>query len=229
MLHIHFGAGRLGLGLIAPAFRTHNSELVLLNRAVSGSNATGATSLGAARRNALLETCPSRRYLIERPGGSAADRRVVGYDEFLTYDDATVGATVASILDRSRGARAGVIVTAAILAIENYPAVIAALNLIAARKVDGADIGRIYLVACENTLNAPAVFADETLSAAISPAARAHVVPVHALVDRMCVGLEEVATEDGAAVLVRAEEFGSVKLELGPDSDDLVALCDGNG
>lgn len=54
MLHLHFGAGRLGLGLIAPAFRTSGSELHLLNRAVSGDKATGGTSLGSERRNALL-------------------------------------------------------------------------------------------------------------------------------------------------------------------------------
>ncbi len=43
MLHIHFGAGRLGLGLVAPFFQRPGSELHLLNRAVSGTNATGST------------------------------------------------------------------------------------------------------------------------------------------------------------------------------------------
>ncbi len=53
MSHIHFGAGRLGLGLVAPVFRGGDSELYLLNRAVSGVKATGDTAVSSARRNAL--------------------------------------------------------------------------------------------------------------------------------------------------------------------------------
>ena len=45
MLHIHFGAGRLGLGLVAPFFQKPGSELYLLNRATSGSNPTGSAGL----------------------------------------------------------------------------------------------------------------------------------------------------------------------------------------
>jgi hypothetical protein len=44
----------------------------------------------------------------------------------------------------------------------------------------------------------------------------------------MCVGLEEIRAEGGAAVLVRAEEYGSVKLELCPASQGLVELCRGS-
>ncbi|HEX8387855.1 MAG TPA: hypothetical protein VF636_02460, partial [Sphingomonas sp.] len=69
MLHLHFGAGRLGLGLVGPAFARSGSELHLFNRATSGDNATGSTSLGAARRNELLGAHPSRRYHVEKPGG----------------------------------------------------------------------------------------------------------------------------------------------------------------
>ena len=53
MLHIHFGTGRLGLGLIAPYLQTVESDLYLLNRAVSASNATGETALSPARRNQI--------------------------------------------------------------------------------------------------------------------------------------------------------------------------------
>jgi hypothetical protein len=227
MLHLHFGAGRLGLGLVGPAFARSGSELHLFNRATSGDNATGSTSLGAARRNELLGAHPSRRYHVEKPGGGPEDRRTVAYDGFVAYDDENLERSVEEIIRGSRGARAGVMVTASILAVENYPPVIVALNLLARRRAAGDAIGPIYLVACENTLSAPAVFEDEAMRPLLSVQATEHVNCVHALVDRMCVGLEEVATDEGPAVLVRAEEYGSMKLELGARSEELVELCRG--
>jgi hypothetical protein len=227
MLHIHFGTGRLGLGLIAPAFKRPESELYLLNRAVSGPKATGTPSLGPDRRNELLRTSASKRYFIEKPGGSSADRISVSYDEFITFDEQTIGQRIAEIADRSRCAREGVIISASILALENYTPVIEALNLLARRRAKGEAIGKIYFVACENTLSAPAVFQDPMMLPLICNEASEHVTCVHALFDRMCVGLEEVATEEGAAVLVRAEEYGSVKLQLGSDTEELVELCRG--
>lgn len=226
MLHIHFGAGRLGLGLIAPAFAGSNTELHLLNRAVSGVKATGNTALSSSRRNALLSDEASR-YFVEKPGGAAADRKTVGYDGFVTYDDDTLDRCVADIADRSRRADAGVVVSASILALENYPAVIRALNLLAERAADGA-VGRIYFVACENRLSAPAIFREASITPLLTEQTLEHVTCVHALVDRMCVGLEEVETDEGPAVLVRAEDYGSVKLELTADSEALVELCRGS-
>src|SRR3954454_14631472 len=87
MLHLHFGAGRLGLGLIGPAFQAPGSELIILNRAVSGTNATGSTALSPERRNALLQSNPDQAYYIQKPGGSDAARQVVRYDGFFTYDE----------------------------------------------------------------------------------------------------------------------------------------------
>ena len=228
MLHIHFGAGRVGLGLIAPAFQTENSELYLFNRAVSGANATGSTALGSERRNELLGAGEAKRYFIEKPGASAADRKVVTYDDFITYEAETVEQRIHEIMHRSRGAAAGVIVSASILALENYSPVIGALNLLAKRRAEDGGIGRIYFVACENTLSAPAIYRDDTVLPLVTEDTLRYVTCVHALVDRMCVGLEEVATDDGRAVLVRAEDYGSVKLELKADTEDLVELCRGS-
>ncbi len=227
MLHLHFGAGRLGLGLIAPAFQRDGSELYLLNRAVSGVKATGDTALTSERRNLLLAAKHPGRYVIEKPGGSAADRKTVTYDGFVTYDDANLAPQIEELLRGSRGAEAGVIVTASILALENYPPVLETLNLLAAKRARGESIGQIYFIACENTLSAPAIFRDDAVRALLSAETLEHVTCVHALVDRMCVGLEEVATEDGPAVLVRAEDYGLVKLELAPGSEGLAELCAG--
>jgi hypothetical protein len=227
MLHIHFGTGRLGLGLIGPAFRKPGSELYLLNREVSGDKATGGTSLSAARRNALLAS-DAKRYLIERPGGSAADRRIVTFDDFMTYDETSLPSRIEAIADGSRAAGAGVIVTASILALEHYAPVVEALNILATRRAQGCGIGPIYFIACENTLSAPAVFANWGMLPSICNEAVAHVTCVHALVDRMCVGLEEVTTDEGPAVLVRAEDYGAVKLQLEPDSGKLVEVCRGS-
>lgn len=60
MMHLHFGTGRLGLGLVAPFFQTPGSQLHLLNRATSGTNATGATALSPERRNRLLQSHPEQ-------------------------------------------------------------------------------------------------------------------------------------------------------------------------
>jgi mannitol-1-phosphate/altronate dehydrogenase len=121
-----------------------------------------------------------------------------------------------------------VIVTASILALEHYAPVVEALNILATRRAQGRGIGPIYFIACENTLSAPAVFADWGMSPSICHEAAKHVTCVHALVDRMCVGLEEVPTDEGSAVLVRAEDYGAVKLQLEPENASLVELCRGS-
>jgi mannitol-1-phosphate/altronate dehydrogenase len=229
MLHFHFGAGRLGLGLVAPFFQKPGSELYLLNRAVSGSNETGATALSPGRRNELLRDHPDKQYFIQKPGGTPADGQVVRYDGFFAYGEDDIDAIVNSIALKSTGRSSGVIVTASILKAENYPPVIKMLNALSRLKQeDGESTGGIYLVACENTLSAREVFEDEQLGTLISPETREHVTCVHALVDRMCVALEEDHSTSHPTVLARAEGYGSLKLELTPESEPLVDLCRGS-
>ena len=79
--------------------------------------------------------------------------------------------------------------SASILTLKNYAAVIRALNLLAGRAADGG-IGRIYFVACENTLSAPAIFREASILPLLTAEALENISWVHALVDRMCVGLE---------------------------------------
>ena len=52
---------------------------------------------------------------------------------------------------------------------------------------------------------------------------------VHALVDRMCVGLEEDNTTAHPTVRVVAEEYGSLKLGLYRETEPLVASAGGTG
>lgn len=220
-MHIHFGAGRLGLGLVAPFFQGPGSELYLLNRAVSGSKETGSTALTSQRRNELLQNNPEKFYVIRDPGTCASGRHVVRYDGFFAYDDDTVGDITRSILAKSTRKQAGVIVTASVLKACNYCAVLQALALLAEAREQGS-IGPLFFVACENTLSAHDVFQDCDLIDLISGPARRHVTCVHALVDRMCVGLEEDRSGPHPTVLVRAEQYGSVKLELGPETEALM-------
>jgi hypothetical protein len=240
LLHLHFGAGRLGLGLIAPAFQRPGSQLFLLNRAVSGYKATGGTALSPARRNELLRDNPARTYVIQKPGGGADDRRVVHYDDFFEYDDDNLEDFIHGVLAGPFRGPVSVVVTASLLSAENYGPVIQALNVIARVAQRGGRLddghqgggrlsGRIYLVACENTLSAREVCDDERLSGLLSPEARERVTCVHALVDRMCVGLEEDDAGEAPGVLVRAEEYGSVKLELTPETEELEEACRGSG
>ena len=229
MLHVHFGAGRLGLGLVAPFFKTPGSELYLLNRAVSGANPTGGTALSPARRNELLRDHPERHYFIQPPSAPASAREVVQYDAFRTYEGDDLDDLVRSIARDSRGKGAGVVVTASVLAAPSYGPVIRALNLLSHLKEEGGEpIGPIFLVACENTLSAHEVFKDEELFGQIDPRTREHVTCVHALVDRLCVGLEEDDSSPHPTVRVAAEEYGSLKLEWNPETEPLVGLCRGS-
>ena len=227
MLHLHFGAGRLGLGLIAPFFQTGNSELYILNRAVAGEKATGSTSLSSARRNELLRDHSERRYLIAPPGDQGGAPEPVRYDGFATYDDETATSVVREIVERSAAAASGVLVTASVLTAKNYVPILRTLDTLAALREQG-ELGPLFLVACENTLSAHEVMADANLADAITERVRREVVCVHALVDRMCVGLEEGLSDGLPTVLVRAEEYGSLKLELSDETLELQRILEGS-
>jgi hypothetical protein len=60
MVHLHLGAGRQGLALIAPAFQVPGSELMILSRAVSSANVTGSTTLSLLAAMICYETIPTR-------------------------------------------------------------------------------------------------------------------------------------------------------------------------
>jgi hypothetical protein len=234
MLHIHFGPGRLGLGLVAPFFKTESSELFLLNRASSGSNPTGSTALGASRRNELLQNHPKKIYLIDTPNGSGAKevtspREQVHYNGFFAFEDDTVSETIEQILNNSREKAKAIIVTGSVLTAKNYAPVVEALNVITRTKAEQPDsIGPVYLVACENTVSAYEVLQHDDLAGQIEQQTHDHVRCVHALVDRVCVELEEVMFEGEPTVLARAEEYGSLKLELSPNTEALPDMLKGS-
>jgi hypothetical protein len=221
MLHIHFGCGRLGLGLVAPFFQTPDSELYLLNRAVSGVKLTGSTELSSQRRNELLAGNPEKSYVIQELGAPDSGRRVVYYDGFFTYDDDDITSVVRSLAETSKQKQDGVIVTASVLKASNYGPVVHALNCLADMREQG-QVGPLFLVACENTLSAVEVLQDADLCDRISDTSRRHVVCVHALVDRMCVDLEEDRNGAHPTVVVRAETYGMLKLELSAQTDELM-------
>lgn len=229
MLHLHFGTGRLGLGLVVPFFQRPGSELHLLDRAASGDNPTGATALTPDRRNGLLRDHPHREYFIQKPAGGPSDRHAVHYDDFVAYGEDDIDGIVGSIARNSQGRRSGAVVTASILKPENYVPVIKALNCLGRIKQDDAgSTGGIFLAACENTLSAGEVFEDRQLGPLIAPEAREHVTCVPALVDRLCVGLEEDDSTPHPTVLARAEEYGALKLQLSQATEPLMDLCRGN-
>ncbi len=227
MLHIHFGAGRLGLGLVAPFFQTPESELFLLNRATSGTNATGSTSLAPSRRNHLLAKNPTQEYLIEAPGdypGQHTQTRV-WYDGFFEYES-DVTDQVREILEKSKQKAKGIIVTGSVLMVGNYPPVIEALNTICnAKESRGSEIGDVYLVACENMVSAGQVM---DLSDQVEDVTGKHVRCVPALVDRVCVDIEECDADKQPTVLVRAEPYGALKLQLCARTQGLPALLAGS-
>jgi hypothetical protein len=226
MLHIHFGAGRLGLGLVVPFFQTGPSESFILNRTLSTTRPTGSTALTPRRRNDLLRDGSRRAYLL-RQTGQGARRQRVGYHGFFEYGEDDVEDVVRAILDRSERCRNGVVVTASLLSAANYRPVLQALNLLAQMRARGS-VGPVCLVACENTLNAHEVFADPGLRDWIPEETRRHVLPVHALVDRVCMELEEGRDEARPAVVVRTERYGSLKLALTPETEVFARMLAGS-
>jgi hypothetical protein len=233
MLHLHFGTGRLGLGLAAPFFQKQDSELILLNRATSGRNETGSTDLTPQRRAQLLAESPEQRYVIQTPGLRQGAREIVHYDGFRLYDESSIDRIGSEILSQSRQKDHAIIVTGAVLKASNYDNIVRILNVLSTAKAERGDaMGNIYLVACENTVSAHDIYKEECLTELIAPETRQHVRCVHALVDRMCVGLEEYPG-DGVSfihpsLLVRAEEYGSLKLEICPETEELVEICKGS-
>ena len=225
MMHIHFGAGRLGLGLVIPTFQSSEIESVLLNRAVSSSNATGSTALGPERRNALLRDNPDRAYRLQSLDGSGSEGELVRYAAFYTYADGETGGLARRIVEGAQSAREGIVVTASVLKRENYKPVLEALDALAGLREAGQPIGPIYLIACENTVSAYDVMHGAD---AAPPAVLRQVTPVACLVDRMCVDLEEDATGAHATVRVRVETYLSLKLALGPETEALRELCAGS-
>ncbi|MDB5647362.1 hypothetical protein [Methylobacterium sp.] len=229
MLHLHFGTGRLGLGLVVPAFRSDATQTVLLNRAVSGANATGGTALGAARRNALLAGQPDRTYRLRMVDASGERDETIPYAGFHTYESDDVRPIVREIALGSVAKRRGVMVTASVLKVENYGPVVEALNTLSQMKEAGEPIGPIFLVACENTVSAEEVLHGPAFAAAVMPSTLRQVAPVAALVDRMCVELEEDTDGPHPMVRVHTEPYASLKLELTPGTEILQTLCGTSG
>lgn len=227
MLHIHFGAGRLGLGLVVPVFQSAATESVVLNRAVSSVNATGRTALEPERRNRLLLENQDRTYHLKILDGSASRVEPVRYTSFHTYQD-DVAALTRSVAQGSAAKQSGVIVTASVLKLENYKPVLEALDTLASLQEAGEAIGPIFLVACENTVSAQEVLQSPEYADLVAPAIRRHVTPVAALVDRICVGMEEDTTGAHPTVSVRTEPYASLKLALNPDTEVLTRLCAGS-
>ena len=227
MLHIHFGAGRLGLGLVVPFFQKTGSKTFILNRAVSGAKPTGSTALDPKRRNDLLRENPDKCYVIQEPGAQDARRRVVHYDGFFEYNDEDVEEIIRPIVEGYPPGHDCVVVTASLLTPENYRPVLQALASLAAMKKDRSG-GPIFFVACENTFSAQEVLDHKNLCEMLPTELRGQVTCVAALVDRVCVGLEEAQEDSHPAVLVHAEEYGSLKLELTPETEPLATMLKGS-
>ncbi len=234
MLHIHFGTGRLGLGLVARFFQTPDSELYLLNRATSGSKPTGSTALDASKRNELLSSNSRQHYLIDTPGmipgaNREEPREIVHYDGFHAFEEEKIAEAIHDILAKSEEKAKGIVVTASVLSAKNYAPVVEALNVIcSAKDAENSGIGDVNLVACENTVSAYEVLHHDDFAEHIKEQTHRHVRCVHALVDRVCVGMEECTFEGEPTVLVQAEEYGSLKLELCGNTENLPELLRGS-
>jgi mannitol-1-phosphate/altronate dehydrogenase len=227
MLHIHFGAGRLGLGLIVPFFQTARSETFIANRAVSTAKPTGSTALEPRRRNDILGTGRNRAYVVQQSAEHGVRRHLVRYDGFFEYGEDDVEDMVRSLIHGSRQHRDGIIVTASVIVAASYGPVLRALHVLAGMRAQDAT-GAIFFVACENTLSAPEVFADPGFGDMISEEMRRHVTCVHALVDRVCIGLEEGREGPRPVVVAVTEEYGSLKLELRPETEALAKQLQGS-
>ncbi len=230
MLHLHFGAGRLGLGLAAPFFRKPGSDLVLLNRMNSSPNPTGDAGLAPARKSELLKTNPWRIYAIKCPtSGSLLEK--VHYKEFHTYTDGDVERVIEQAASECAFEDTGAVVTASVVNAANYISVVQGLNCLTQILSRRGSSKKIFLIPCENTVSADDILKAD-LGNALTEEARQRVRGAQALVDRMCVSLHEYVDADGPTpqptLAVHAEEYGSLKLQLNGDTEELAELCAGN-
>lgn len=230
MLHLHFGAGRLGLGLAAPFFRKPESDLILLNRLNSSPNPTGDAGLAPARKLELLKHNPRRMYAIKRPTTGILIEKV-RYSEFHAYTVSDVERVIEQAASQDLLGRTCVVVTASVVNAANYTSVVQGLNTLARQMKALESSNKIFLVPCENTVSADDILGSR-LADPLTAEARLRVRGAQALVDRMCVGLDEYIDDEDSVpqptLAVHAEEYGSLKLQLNSDTEELAELCAGN-
>ena len=154
---------------------------------------------------------------------------MVRYDGFHAYEDGQVEPATKRLAGQAVEEGMPVVVTASVLKPENYAAVmqaLAVLDTVLARA--GASAPPVFLGACENTVNAADLLNHAHLPHLVTPGMRRRITPVPALVDRLCVGLEEDTDGAHPTVLARAARYGSLKLELCPGAEVLPDILRGS-
>jgi hypothetical protein len=221
MLHLHFGCGKLGLGLVAPYLKTAESELFLLNRSAPStvvmqagdqSAYAQAHTLNSTKRNSLLQAGGGGFWVSN---GSATARTYVAYNGFSSYHDDDIVSVINRIVQCSQRSADGVIITASLVYIEHYaPIVLALQTLCKARDHDPDRIGEIYFIACENMFNANDVLAHPAYHALLSKTHERTICCVDAIVDRICSRLDIFVEEGQEHLFVCTEPYGKLTLEL---------------
>jgi len=209
MIHFHFGAGRLGLGLIGPAFAPVSRNFVLMNRDSSDSARRDGDLISPFRRNILLNN--SHAYLIEYLDSSSVTRErneFISYTEFVLYNDTEIDTLALSFSEAISDER-DVLITATLVKTEAYHSVVRFINGISEK----CPSSKIYLIACENDFDTSRIvtwFNKEFTR-------RDRLIPVNAVVDRICVQL----LEEYETLCVRCERYGLITIEATKDTKKL--------
>src|SRR5262245_26668871 len=88
MLHIHFGAGRLGLGFSTWLFSKAGAECFVVNRSSHDDSSTPPDQISKRRRNELLRRCiyaVSDSAMFDRSAQDPVE--YVGFEAFIEYSE----------------------------------------------------------------------------------------------------------------------------------------------
>lgn len=210
MVQIHFGAGRLGLGLLGPLANQSKFPFVILNREASDTFAREGDRISPSQKNALLLNASGSfsHYALQSMNMNETKRGIslVPFAGFQLYNDENVqelGQTYADDVAELPF----VFITATLTNVEFYMSVFNFLIGLVDRLNSLRSTCRVYLMCCENDFNTDKVW--DFFSSLISPAGRRRITPVRSVVDRICTSL----TEEQGILCVLCEEFGRVTIE----------------
>lgn len=200
MKHLHFGAGRLGLGLVATMAHEAGLTTIIYNRETTASKAKSGDEISPKRRNELLSQKP--RFVSSTLDPIKPNATKISFKEFRTYNSESSPDEFAQPLSTNEPW----LVTASLIAPEAYDFPAAVVAEAAKARMEMGIAAPIYLMAFENEFKtdlfeAKVKEATERNHPEIDQAALP-VVGVNIMADRICTSLDEVPLRGGVAARV---------------------------
>jgi mannitol-1-phosphate/altronate dehydrogenase len=188
--HLHIGAGRLGLGLVAAAAAQSGLEVII---------AVEASPRGASTKNAML--AESRRFIVVPPDETEAVE--IKIQSVVQYGEPSVEAEIRDIIADPHT----VLVTTAVG--DNLPHIVPLLTRLLLHRHHAGIASPLFIIAAENTRNS--LWLREQIeqrlanAGVISTTVLQFVVFVPCVVDRVCKNISTATGEVRVAVEAEAD------------------------